>query len=640
MLTLAECTPLAPCRNCKKGLASDHAIPATGHQHSDYYRDLLSDMFNLIQSANAPRTDELLEIIRDRGSFQDVRSFLDRALTVTHGSEQPEGASHLIQKLQQEYEVESGMPAFRPKVMDVHYLCDFAPFKVPAHPWTTATDDDALVSHLVSLYFAWDYPFYAFIDCDVFLQHMARGDTYSDFCSPFLVNALLAQACHYSQYSEAYTVPGDVKTKGTDFLAEAEKYLENSRYQKGSVVRLASLQATIILYEMYSMAGIDDYGYMMLNHALEMGEALGIINNPTPLDLARLNYSDEMTMSLQRTAWGLFQIDTIVHANFLRPSRVTDVSIERSDRNTSKPTDLWIPYPIDRRPRPSWLSQCFDEACELSYIARDISRALGSGERDQATLSQRKQEFYTNLREWNAKLPVYFSPERKPAPHIIILQMRYHALLINLYCDSFSEKPPFDSIANKRKRRDSLESNSLEEALRSARSISALVQLHRDEYGIDRAHQFAMYAVMLALFAFLEQRTFSVHDHDFRALTSAFSVMSRRSHVGLKIFQVFRHSVRSRLREDKLADFANLPSGLKELLGDDPQAVPASEGGYFENAGKLVQGEAGDEGEEQQHVASGIGDMLSMYERLSLGKEEEFEGRQRSADGFRFSPPR
>lgn len=227
----------------------------TGTRALDYHCDLLGDLFSFIKAANGAETQGLLEIIRNDATFDEVRSYLDRARAIIM---QP--------KSQHEYAAESSRAPYRPKVMDLHYLCEFAPFRVPAQPWTTVTHDDGLVSHLVSLFFAWDYPFYAFIDCDIFLKHMAMGDPYSDFCSPFLVNALLAHACvrsrddlnyctptntkqHYSQYQEAYTVPGDIKTKGTDFLAEAERYLEHCRYQKGSVVRLASLQATIILYE-------------------------------------------------------------------------------------------------------------------------------------------------------------------------------------------------------------------------------------------------------------------------------------------------------------------------------------------------------------------------------------------------------
>lgn len=36
---------------------------------------------------------------------------------------------------------------------------------------------------------------------------------------------------------------------GTDFLAEAEQYLQTHQFETGSGIRLASLQATLLLYE-------------------------------------------------------------------------------------------------------------------------------------------------------------------------------------------------------------------------------------------------------------------------------------------------------------------------------------------------------------------------------------------------------
>lgn len=57
------------------------------------------------------------------------------------------------------------------------------------------------------------------------------------------------------------------------------------------------------------MSGEDDLGYTMLNIAIEMAEALGIINRE-PLDLSKLQLSDEMITSVKRTAWGVFQVDT------------------------------------------------------------------------------------------------------------------------------------------------------------------------------------------------------------------------------------------------------------------------------------------------------------------------------------------
>ncbi|KAI9376632.1 pathway-specific regulatory protein [Aspergillus egyptiacus] len=634
-----RCSGLAPCRNCRDRMDLDGDEAAPG-----FYRSLLQDLFRLIRSQDQdPRP--LLDLIRNNATLHEVRGYLDQALTGPSTSTSTMSKDQQpLSKPEQGYEMENDPPRFRPKVMDVHYLCDCAPVKVPAKPWTAVTDDDGLVSHLVSLYFTWDYPFYAFLDHGVLVRHMAMGNLQSDFCSPFLVNALLANACHYSQYSESYSVPGDVKTKGTDFLAEAERHLQSNRYEKGHVVRLATLQATLLMYERYSMIGEDDKGYITLNQALDMAEALGIINSPA-LKLNPAHMSDDMIKSVQRTAWGLFQIDTIVHTNFLRPSRVSDVSLDRIPRDESPETDLWIPYPLNRQPRPSWLSQCFDEACRLSYIARDISRALSPNPEADPKVRRDKQDLDRKLREWESNLPEIFSPARKPAPHIILLRMRYHALRINLYCDWFAGKPPFTSEADEAVTPRIPEStNALDTAMASARAISSLTRLHNDEYGMDRAHQFAMYAILLALFAFLEQPSFNVLDHDFLSLTSAFCIVARRSQVGMSLFHLFRHSVRSRLGSGRTASSLRMPTEIEELFGGGSDSIrtPGQWYHYAEGLQRLAEageyfGAVGRTGE--PYAAAGIGDMLRKYESLTLGRADDayLQGREES-NGFGFSP--
>lgn len=68
----------------------------------------------------------------------------------------------------------------------------------------------------------------------------------------------------------------------------------------------------------------------------------------------------------------IFDGDRVVHANFLRPCRVLEVSVEQIDRNETNETELWVAYPMNKEARRSWMSQYFDEACKLSTIARDI----------------------------------------------------------------------------------------------------------------------------------------------------------------------------------------------------------------------------------------------------------------------------
>lgn len=47
----------------------------------------------------------------------------------------------------------------------------------------------------MSLYFTWDHPQLYVLDRETFLDDMIAGDLDSQYCSPFLVNVILARAC-------------------------------------------------------------------------------------------------------------------------------------------------------------------------------------------------------------------------------------------------------------------------------------------------------------------------------------------------------------------------------------------------------------------------------------------------------------
>lgn len=115
----------------------------------------------------------------------------------------------------------------------------------------------------------------------------------------------------------------------------------------------------------------------------------------------------------------------MVHTSFLRSSLVRQVDVDRMDRDESTERDLWVPYPSHREPRQSWLSQYFDESCNLCFIARDISRDLFvETESSASPTSQLKHrdELYKELRSWEQRLPSIFDIALKPAPHIILLR--------------------------------------------------------------------------------------------------------------------------------------------------------------------------------------------------------------------------
>ncbi|GIJ85165.1 hypothetical protein Asppvi_004021 [Aspergillus pseudoviridinutans] len=599
-----------------------------------YNQDILKDLLNVMRLVDDAHVQTLLGMIRSDCSLEEMKHFVDKTLKDVQAAGRDGETVQRLQDMRMRVRIESGEPAFRPQVMDIHYLCDVAPYKVPAKPWTKVTDDDALVSHLISLYFTWDYPFYAFVDMRAFVQHMQDGNTNSDLCSPFLVNAMLANACHYSQYSDAYAIPGDVKTKGSDFLAEAERHMHSYQLERGRNVRLASLQATLLLYERYSMSGDDDLGYTMLHRAIEMAESLGIINGPD-LDLDKMQMSEEMRSSIKRTAWGLFQVDTVVHTNFRKPSKIHRVCVKRIDRDESKPSELWMPYPTGRPPRPSFLSQYFDEACRLSFIARDVSHHLYEDPKPDATQHERKKEFYDKLQGWEAELPEFFEPASKPPAHILLLRMRYHAIMISLSRDGFGVHTFFSEEEGKTQTTvppssqlpPNLRDKATEQSLVSARAIAALVRIHREEYGIGRTHPFTTYAIMVALFTMLDHASFDILDSDFLALTSAFSVIACRSQVGRNLFHIFRQSVRAHDQEARVLESDEAPEEIKELFGRYPRSQkPDKWDEYEDGLDKLGEGEGRDVASVdgvrmRNYAASGVHDMLRKYESLSLGHD-------------------
>ncbi|CAG8072268.1 unnamed protein product [Penicillium salamii] len=576
-----------------------------------YYRRLLHDVFEAIRSDHGHQ-QKILRMIRDHAPLHQIRTYLDQALPETQAIKTEEPSKKV--KVQEIPEDDTPQP--RPHTMDIRYLCDNAPCKVPAKPWTNVTDDDDLVSHLVSLYMTWDYPFYAFFDRKTFLENMEKGNLNSDFCSPFLVNALLANACDYSQYAEVYTIAGDTNTKGAAFLAEAEGYMRTHFFERGGGTRLATLQATLLLYERYSVLGNEDFGYTMLHRAIEMAEQLGIVNSDQ-LSLRSHQLSEDMIRSIQRTAWGIFQIDTIVHTNFLKPSRVREVSVPRLPREENGHED-WAPYPISSHSQPSFMNQYFDEACNLSYIARDISRSVQIADETKVSLNQVKQDVYNRLCQWETDLPEIFDPKGHPAPHILLLRMRYHALMINLCCDNFGN---YSSFATMEKRvpmnlDPGKGATAPEVALASARQISLIIQLMRTQYGMRYVHQFAMYAINVAIYTLLEQADFDILDPDFLHLTSAFFTISSRSQVGKSLYHFFKLSVRSRDSGQRLATLEVIPAELKEIFAQVHQAGEAnSKPGRSDSQQDLKDNPS-------SMPSPGLKDMIGEYEKLSVGREE------------------
>ena len=166
--------------------------------------------------------------------------------------------------------------------------------------WTRVTRDTALVEHLLSLYFCWAHPYYVLFSKDIFLDDMAKGR--SNYCSPLLVNALLAFACAYSDRPEARENPADPVTRGDHFFAEAKRLLHESESSN-----LTTVQALALMGLREASCNRDSSGCKYAGRCIRMLIELG-------LHLSFASASDKISpteLEVRRiTFWACFINDT------------------------------------------------------------------------------------------------------------------------------------------------------------------------------------------------------------------------------------------------------------------------------------------------------------------------------------------
>lgn len=155
----------------------------------------------LLKLVESIRTDDeevvarLLDTIRSKNSLDDIRSFLADQLADQPRPTMGSPMDHIVSETPSDGQTPE-YPNVRPKVMDVKRLSDEPIYDVPAKPWTTVTDDDHFVSHLISLWFTWhNSTVFSWMHHELFIRDMQSQRLDSFFCSPFLVNVMLAEAC-------------------------------------------------------------------------------------------------------------------------------------------------------------------------------------------------------------------------------------------------------------------------------------------------------------------------------------------------------------------------------------------------------------------------------------------------------------
>ncbi|KAL8921374.1 MAG: hypothetical protein Q9172_004067 [Xanthocarpia lactea] len=282
--------------------------------------------------------------------------------------------------------------------------------------WTEVTASKTLLGHLFDLYFTWVHPVHMlFSEVDFKESFRNNSETY---CSPALVNAICAMACHLL---DAHDIDDevDVDTLAKSFMDQARHEVLPKNY-----TLLTSVQALAIMYlaDLSSGRARSATGY--LRASVEF------------LKAAELD--GQSLAAREISLWGIQTLNTsstgITYQKLYAPevshlAQFQHVDIQGDDQ-------VWRFYRTvgDQRELPVRPSYAIMTACYQAALFRIIHESLNlyCGLRGLAT-AEAVLIIYRRYIDWEHDLPSILQTvdvDVQPLPHILFLHVQYHVAVV------------------------------------------------------------------------------------------------------------------------------------------------------------------------------------------------------------------
>jgi hypothetical protein len=283
--------------------------------------------------------------------------------------------------------------------------------------WTTVTQDLSFVNRLLALYFRWSHPFYVIFSRECFYKDFRAGR--AKYCSPLLVNAILAYACHFTDEPEARTDRDNSRTAGDHFFHEARRLLHEDETPS-----LTTTQALCVMAMREPSAGRDSSGFMYMGRCMRMAVELGLHLNNSAAPAMSLTPSEVEVRKV--TFWGCFTVDTVWSICVGRISQLPRAAITLDKPLLDEPPTDTHAEADANTPRLLFgtvTSRMFlQEFSTLSELIND-NNYMFFAPKERFT-SRRLLECYAKYQNWYKNLPqqLKLGDAGEPQPHIIVLQ--------------------------------------------------------------------------------------------------------------------------------------------------------------------------------------------------------------------------
>ncbi|KAF2273007.1 uncharacterized protein EI97DRAFT_436441 [Westerdykella ornata] len=367
----------------------------------------------------------------------------------------------------------------------------------PLTSWTTVTSDPELVSHLINMYFCWHYTFFTTLSKPLFLRDFRLGKpppgTRRQYCTPLLVNAMLALGCHFTSRPESRAVRGDSSTAGDHFFKEAKRLiLEGDLHE---VPALTTVQALALMSVREAGCGREAKGWVYSGMSFRMACDLGL-----NLDSGGMQFSkgiDENEEDARKiTFWGCFLIDKC-WSNYLgRLPQLpnTIVTVPKFEVFPTEDAEIWSAY------TDSGFNQAHAQPSRTRAVALQISILCGISsdlmnffynpiDMDKAKGKQAElkklSEIHQRLETWKRELPKELEPKEGGLPSMLVMHMFFQLLYIHLFRPFLKYNPnnsPLPAHVSPRKL-----------CTNAAQSISKLLRLYKRSHGLRQICNIAVY---------------------------------------------------------------------------------------------------------------------------------------------------
>ncbi|KAI1097578.1 hypothetical protein F4804DRAFT_347071 [Jackrogersella minutella] len=262
--------------------------------------------------------------------------------------------------------------------------------------WTTVSSDDPMLRVLLRIYFVFDFPFHSYFHKDIFLEDMSAG--LKRFCSPLLVNAILAAAWHGYDCMKNRAEYWQPDNLGYRFLAEARRLFELERANP----TITTVQAAAILNLTCNLNGIDDISWYYTYNAFEMAQEMSLFSPSS-------DENQEWQVVAGITAWCLFNWQAQATFHTFQPPIMKDPPtrpLPDADNASAYCGEIWVKYPLGQEPIPIHNGFVFRAISQFRVIMNEITSLSFSSPRFFKQMSfHAALKFRSRLLEWYEILP-------------------------------------------------------------------------------------------------------------------------------------------------------------------------------------------------------------------------------------------